>query len=88
MTLPKFNYEPAIITAIVVAIVNLIVAFAGGFGVTIEPEQAGIAVSVLILIAGWFVRSKVTPNAKVNPDPQNVVVEVPAPPTPGTPGAS
>ncbi len=80
--MPKFNYEPAIITAIVVAFVNLIVAFASAFGVAIAPEQAGIAVSVLILIAGWFVRSKVTPNAKITPDPQKVVVDVPAPPTP------
>ena len=62
--MPKFNYEPAIITAIVVAFVNLLVAFAQAFGVTVEPEQAGIAVSILILVAGWFVRSRVTPNAK------------------------
>jgi hypothetical protein len=80
--MPKFNYEPAIITAIVVALVNLIVAFAGGFGITIEPEQAGVAVSVLIVVAGLFVRSKVTPNAKVEPEAQKVVKDVPAPPTP------
>lgn len=61
--MPKFDSEPVRIAAIVLAAVNLGVAVAAGFNITVSDDQARLAVSVLIFLAGELVRRKVTPVA-------------------------
>jgi hypothetical protein len=75
--LSKFNSEPVRVAAIVLALVNLIVAIAAGFNYTVSDDQARVAVSVLIFLAGEFVRNRVTPVAPAAP-------AAPAPPAPPT----
>lgn len=59
----KFNSEPVRIAAIILALVNLVVALAAGFNYTVSDDQARLAVSVLIFLAGELVRKKVSPVA-------------------------
>lgn len=59
--MPNFSTEPVRIAAVVLAVVNLVVAVAAGFNIAVSDDQARLAVSVLIFLAGELVRRKVSP---------------------------
>jgi hypothetical protein len=81
-TLPTWiSHEPVLWIGVVDALLILAVTF----GVPISDEQKTAIDAVLGALGLLLTRQTVTPNAKVTPATQNVVVEVPAPPVP--PGA-
>ena len=81
-TLPTWiSHEPVVWIGFIDALIILAVTF----GVPISDEQKTAIDAVLGAVGLLLTRSQVTPNAKVAAVPQNVVVEVPAPPVP--PGA-
>ncbi len=83
-TLPTWiSHEPAWWIAVATAVVGLVVAFFPSALTT--DEKAGIIAVVTLLANGLGTRALVTPNVKLAPEAQNVVVPVPAPPTPVSP---
>jgi hypothetical protein len=54
--------EPAMITAVVIAVVNLAVLY-GLITADAAPLWIALAESVVVLVGGYFIRSKVTPTA-------------------------
>ena len=78
--------EPTLVFGSLGTIIGGGLEFAAAYGLTMPPA----AHAALAVIGGGFValvtliaiRSKVTPNAKVTPTGQNVVVAIPAPPAP------
>lgn len=68
----KLNYEPAVLATFAAALIGDLAIV--GISVS-EPTKATIT-GVITLLAGFFIRSKVTPVAKANDQ-----VQTPAPPT-------
>jgi len=66
----------------VVAVIDALLGLAIGFGAPVDPKIAALIDAAVIAVLALYARSKVTPNAKVAPSGQNIVVPVPAPPTP------
>jgi hypothetical protein len=52
-----WNREPALTLAVVAAALNLAV----GFGLPVSPEQVALLNALAVAVAGWVVRSRVTP---------------------------
>jgi hypothetical protein len=75
------SHEPVVWIGLVDALIIVAVTF----GVPITPEQKTAVDGVLAALGLLITRSQVTPNAKVAAAAQNVVVAVPAPPTPTIP---
>ena len=82
----SFSNEPAVWLGLVTAVIGLVVVFFPGL-LTSDQQKAvvGFAAVVVPIVLSLVTRSQVTPNAKVAPTAQNVVVAVPAPPTPVNP---
>lgn len=57
-----WSKEPAVITALVTALISLLIAF----GVPISDRQQGAIVAVIIAIGGLIVRHQVTPTSRVS----------------------
>ena len=85
--LPSFiSREPAVYIGLVTAIIGAVAVFWPNF-LSHDQQQAVVALVVVAtpIILSFVTRSQVTPNSKVAPAGQNIVVPVPAPPTPPTP---
>ena len=82
----SFSNEPAVWLGLVTAIIGLVVVFFPGL-LTTDQQKAvvGLAAVAIPIILSFVTRSQVTPNAKVAPTAQNIVVPVPAPPSPVNP---
>jgi hypothetical protein len=83
--------EPTVVWGSIGGIVDAGIVLAVDFGAHIQPSQV-LGIDGLIAAVGGFItllviRSQVTPNAKVAPADQKIVVDVPAPPTPIVPPA-
>lgn len=78
-TLPTWiSHEPVVWIGLVDAAIILAITF----GAPISHEQVLGVDGFLAALGLILTRSQVTPNAKVAPSGQNIVVPVPAPPTP------
>jgi hypothetical protein len=82
----SFSQEPTLWIGLLTAVIDAIAVF---FPSTLTAEQkttlVGLVTVLVPVILSFVTRSQVTPNAKVAPTAQNVVVAVPAPPTPVNP---
>ena len=82
----SFPNEPAVWIGLLTAIIDAIAVF---FPTKLTVEQktvlVGLVTTLVPVVLSFVVRQNVTPNAKVAPTAQNVVVAVPAPPTPVNP---
>jgi hypothetical protein len=86
MTNLSFPQEPAIWIGLATAIIGAIAVFWPNF-LTADEQKAivGLVVVATPIVLSFVTRSQVTPNAKVTPSGQNIVVPVPAPPSPVPP---
>jgi hypothetical protein len=82
----SFSMEPAVWLGLLTAIIGLVVVFFPGL-LTTDQQKAivGLAAVAIPIVLSFVTRSQVTPNAKVAPTGQNIVVPIPAPPTPPAP---
>ena len=82
----SFSYEPAVWLGLLTAIIGLVVVFFPGL-LTTDQQKAivGLAAVAIPIVLSFVTRSQVTPNAKIAPAAQNIVVPVPAPSTPVVP---
>jgi hypothetical protein len=82
----SFSNEPALYIGLLTAIIDAVAVF---FPSSLTSEQkttlVGLVTVLVPVILSFVTRSQVTPNAKVAPTAQNVVVAVPPPPTPVNP---
>jgi uncharacterized membrane protein len=82
----SFSQEPAVWIGLITAVIDAVTVF---FPTSLNSEQkttlVGLVTVLVPVILSFVVRQNVTPNAKVTPTAQNVVVAVPAPPTPVNP---
>lgn len=82
----SFSQEPAVWIGLVTALIDAVTVF---FPTSLNTEQkttlVGLVTVLVPVILSFVTRSQVTANAKVAPTGQNVVVAVPAPPTPVNP---
>jgi hypothetical protein len=78
--------EPVVVIGGTTGIVDAIIAAVIGFGFHLPPMTAGLVdgviIAVLTFVGLLYARSKVTPNVKVAPVDQKIVVDVPAPVVP------
>jgi hypothetical protein len=78
-----FSNEPALYIGLLTAIIDAIAVF---FPSKLTPEQkttlVGLVTVLVPVVLSFVTRSQVTPNAKVAPTGQNIVVPIPAPPIP------
>jgi hypothetical protein len=79
----SFPQEPAVWIGLITAVIDAVAVF---FPTTLSAEQktvlVGLVTTLVPVILAFVTRSQVTPNAKVAPVGQNIVVPIPAPPTP------
>jgi drug/metabolite transporter (DMT)-like permease len=82
----SFPHEPAVWIGLATAIIGAVAVFWPNF-LTGDQQKAivGLIVVATPIILSFVTRSQVTPNAKIAPTGQNVVVAVPPPPTPVNP---
>ena len=82
----SFSQEPSVWIGLIAAALGLVVVFFPGL-LNSDQQKAilGLAAVAIPVILSFVTRSQVTPNAKAAPTGQNVVVAVPAPPTPVNP---
>lgn len=69
--------EPAVIVSLVAAVIALAVSF----GLPLTGEQIGSINAVVVILAGFFIRSQVTPVAKVTDAGLNPATMEPGPTT-------
>jgi len=81
-----FRTEPTVVIGTLGTVGAGLLALAVSFGLPITDDQRtalyAVGAGLGTLISLVVIRSQVTPNSKTTPAPQNVVVSVPAPPTP------
>lgn len=78
------NKEPAVITGFVAAVIALAVSF----GLPLTGEQIGSINAVVVILAGFFIRSQVTPVSKVTDAGLNPATMQPGPTTDPADGPS
>lgn len=62
--LARLKAEPAIVIGVIQAALVLLVAF----GIDLSPEQSAAIIALAVAAGALFVRSKVTPLARINPE--------------------
>jgi len=81
-----FRTEPTVVIGTLGTLGAGLIALAVSFGLPITEDQRtavyAVAGALGTLISLLVIRSQVTPNSKTTPAAQNIVVPVPAPPTP------
>lgn len=58
----KLKLEPAVIVSLVAAVIALVVSF----GIDLSAEQTGAIMAVVVILAGLYTRSQVTPQTNVD----------------------
>jgi drug/metabolite transporter (DMT)-like permease len=79
----SFPQEPAVWIGLATAVIGVVAVFWPNF---LTPDQQKTLLAAIVaatpIVLSFVTRSQVTPNAKVAPVGQNIVVPIPAPPTP------
>jgi hypothetical protein len=66
-----FRREPAVI----LALVSAVIALAVGFGLDVTAEQAGLIMAAVSAVIGVVTRSQVTPTATLSPATRQRITE-------------